>query len=208
MSQLSWACFCQQAFWHFSIARTTPCCCLSLQARLSAKQDRHYSSLGAVPGNNLELQAVDEERFTAAALFGLAGTEEGLQALLQQEGQVLTGMKQQCVTHWLWELSVHRSAFCWHSNSCLAKQTLCTYWISCIVMMSFSIFARRWHWHAPWLRVCPCYRHDELGQQQGSHIAAVWGWGGCASCRLQCWGPGGCYRCWGLESSGFCCITG
>lgn len=61
-------------------------------ARLSAKQDRHYSSLGAVPGNNLELQAVDEERFTAAALFGLAGTEEGLQALLQQEGQVLTGM--------------------------------------------------------------------------------------------------------------------
>ena len=69
---------------------------LPLQARLSAKQDRHYSSLGAVPGNNLELQAVDEERFTAAALFGLAGTEEGLQALLQQEGQVLTGMKQHC----------------------------------------------------------------------------------------------------------------
>ena len=49
-----------------------------------------------MPGNNLELQAVDEERFTAAALFGLAGIEEGLQALLQQEGQVLTGMKQHC----------------------------------------------------------------------------------------------------------------
>lgn len=80
----------------FSIASTAPCGRLILQARLSAKQDRHYSSLGAVPGNNLELQAVDEERFTAAALFGLAGTEEGLQALLQQEGQVLTGMKQQC----------------------------------------------------------------------------------------------------------------
>ncbi len=80
----------------FSVASTSPCGCLPLQARLSAKQDRHYSSLGAVPGNNLELQAVDEERFTAAALFGLAGTEEGLQALLQQEGQVLTGMKQHC----------------------------------------------------------------------------------------------------------------
>lgn len=80
----------------FSVASTSACGCLPLQARLSAKQDRHYSSLGAVPGNNLELQAVDEERFTAAALFGLAGTEEGLQALLQQEGQVLTGMSQHC----------------------------------------------------------------------------------------------------------------
>lgn len=61
-------------------------------ARLSAKQDRHYSSLGAVPGNNLELQAVDEERFTAAALFGLAGSPQGLDVLLRHPGQVLTGM--------------------------------------------------------------------------------------------------------------------
>lgn len=45
-----------------------------------------------MPGNSLELQAVDEERFTAAALFGLAGSEDGLHALLQREGQVLTGM--------------------------------------------------------------------------------------------------------------------
>ena len=63
-----------------------------MQARLSAKQDRYYSSLGAVPGNNLELQAVDEERFTAAAVFGLAGSQQGLDALLRHhEGQVLTG---------------------------------------------------------------------------------------------------------------------
>lgn len=62
-----------------------------MQARLSAKQDRHYSSLGAVPGNNLELQAVDEERFTAAALFGLAGSPQGLDVLLRHPGQVLTG---------------------------------------------------------------------------------------------------------------------
>ena len=66
---------------------------LPLQARLSRKQDRHYTSLSAVPGNNLELQAVDEERFTAAALFGLAGSEDGLNALLHnEEGQVLTGV--------------------------------------------------------------------------------------------------------------------
>ena len=65
---------------------------LLLQARLSAKQDRHYSSLGAVPGNNLELQAVDEERFTAAALFGLAGSQAGADLLLQQDSPVLTGM--------------------------------------------------------------------------------------------------------------------
>ena len=48
--------------------------------------------MGAVPGNNLELQAVDEERFTAAALFGLAGSEDGLDALLHNEGQVLAGV--------------------------------------------------------------------------------------------------------------------
>ena len=64
---------------------------LAVQARLSAKQGRHYSSLGAVPGNNLELQAVDEERFTAAALFGLAGSEQGLDVLLRHQGQVLAG---------------------------------------------------------------------------------------------------------------------
>lgn len=62
-----------------------------MQARLSAKQDRHYSSLGAVPGNNLELQAVDEERFTAAALFGLAGSEGGAELLLHQDSPVLQG---------------------------------------------------------------------------------------------------------------------
>lgn len=44
-----------------------------------------------MPGNNLELQAVDEERFTAAALFGLAGSEQGLGVLLSHPGQVLTG---------------------------------------------------------------------------------------------------------------------
>lgn len=65
---------------------------VQVQARLSAAQDRHYSSLGAVPGNNLELQAVDEERFTAAALFGLAGSLAGAQVLLQQDSPVLTGM--------------------------------------------------------------------------------------------------------------------
>ena len=35
---------------------------------------------------------MDEERFTAAALFGLAGSEDGLDALLHNEGQVLTGV--------------------------------------------------------------------------------------------------------------------
>ena len=44
-----------------------------------------------MPGNNLELQAVDEERFTAAALFGLAGSEQGLDVLLRHPGQILTG---------------------------------------------------------------------------------------------------------------------
>ena len=44
-----------------------------------------------MPGNNLELQAVDEERFTAAALFGLAGSQEGLSTLLQHGSQVLLG---------------------------------------------------------------------------------------------------------------------
>lgn len=70
-----------------------------LQAKLSAEQDRHYSSLGAVPGNNLELQAVDEERFTAAALFGLAGSEQGLDVLLRHPGQVLTGTTCQACIH-------------------------------------------------------------------------------------------------------------
>ena len=47
-----------------------------------------------MPGNQLELQAVDEERFTAAALFGLAGSQAGAQLLLQQDSPVLQGIKQ------------------------------------------------------------------------------------------------------------------
>jgi len=82
-----------------------------------------------VPGNNLELQAVDEERFTAAALFGLAGTEEGLQALLQQEGQVLTGTKQHCSVsaNGCGYFQYITAPFCCRLDSCFPKQTLCTY---------------------------------------------------------------------------------
>ena len=46
------------------------------------KEDKTYSSMAAVPGNMAELLEVEEERFTAAALFGLASSDTGAKVIL------------------------------------------------------------------------------------------------------------------------------
>ena len=53
------------------------------QAHESMKDDKTYSSMAAVPGNMGELLEVEEERFTAAALFGLSSSDSGIKTILQ-----------------------------------------------------------------------------------------------------------------------------
>ena len=64
-----------------------------VQARESAKHDLTYSSMAAVPGNVAEMTEVEGERFTAAALFGLAASEIGMKSILQiNDARAIEGM--------------------------------------------------------------------------------------------------------------------
>ena len=58
------------------------------QAHESMKEDKTYSSISAVPGNMAELLEVEEERFTAAALFGLSGSDVGIREILSVTGTI------------------------------------------------------------------------------------------------------------------------
>lgn len=65
----------------------------SLLAHASMKEDKTYSDISAVPGNMGELLEVEEERFTAAALFGLASSDTGVKAVLQtDDADAVNGM--------------------------------------------------------------------------------------------------------------------
>lgn len=52
------------------------------QAEESDKEDKTYASLSEVPGTMVERHDVETERFNAAALYGLAGSKEGIAGLL------------------------------------------------------------------------------------------------------------------------------
>ena len=58
------------------------------QSQESSKRGATYSSISAVPGNLAEESAVEEERFLAAALFGLSGTPTGVSVLLRHPDAV------------------------------------------------------------------------------------------------------------------------
>ncbi|KAK9844104.1 hypothetical protein WJX81_004589 [Elliptochloris bilobata] len=58
----------------------------------SAAEDKTYGSLKEVPGTIAERHAVDEERHSSAALYGLAASPAGAGPLLDNGGAALTGM--------------------------------------------------------------------------------------------------------------------
>ena len=64
---------------------------VSSQAILNKEDTKTYSSLSEVPGNMVERHSVDDERFSAAALFGLSGSNTGIEALLAAGPEVVQG---------------------------------------------------------------------------------------------------------------------
>jgi hypothetical protein len=63
------------------------------------KEDKTYSSLSAVPGSVIDLQEVEEERYLAAALYGLCGTQSTTTALLRHQGKPAQGRKGSTTCH-------------------------------------------------------------------------------------------------------------
>ncbi|EIE19498.1 hypothetical protein COCSUDRAFT_58774 [Coccomyxa subellipsoidea C-169] len=61
-------------------------------AILNKEDTKTYSSLSEVPGNMVERHSVDDERFSAAALFGLSGSNTGIEALLAAGPEVVQGL--------------------------------------------------------------------------------------------------------------------
>ena len=59
--------------------------CALMQAALNKEQPetKTYSSLSELPGNMVERHSVEDERFSAAAVFGLSSSDEGIQAMLR-----------------------------------------------------------------------------------------------------------------------------
>ncbi|KAK9786669.1 hypothetical protein WJX73_003243, partial [Symbiochloris irregularis] len=65
-------------------------------AHESNKEDKTYSSMSAVPGTVAEMTEVEGERFTAAAVFGLASSDAGVNTILStNDADAIVGM-----THW------------------------------------------------------------------------------------------------------------
>lgn len=62
-----------------------------VQAAVSKEEDSTYSSLSEVPGTLNEKHAVEDERFSGAAMFGLAASDAGVRALLEAGPDVIHG---------------------------------------------------------------------------------------------------------------------
>ncbi len=58
------------------------------QATESAERNATYSSMVEVPGNLIDVNAVEEERYLAAALFGLAGSPGGRGVILKHPAAI------------------------------------------------------------------------------------------------------------------------
>ncbi|CAL8468502.1 g8042 [Coccomyxa elongata] len=63
-------------------------------AALSKEQPetKAYSSLSELPGNMVERHSVEDERFSAAAVFGLSSSDQGVQALLKAGPEMIRGI--------------------------------------------------------------------------------------------------------------------
>lgn len=62
-----------------------------LQAEVSKSEDKTYSSLSEVPGTMVERHAVEDERFTAAALYNLACSSTGVTSILNAATNAVVG---------------------------------------------------------------------------------------------------------------------
>ena len=62
-----------------------------LQAEVSKSEDKTYSSLSEVPGTMVERHAVEDERFTAAALYNLACSSTGVTSILDAAENAVVG---------------------------------------------------------------------------------------------------------------------
>ncbi len=67
---------------------TSACLRARRQATESAERNATYSSMVEVPGNLIDVNAVEEERYLAAALFGLAGSPGGRGVILKHPAAI------------------------------------------------------------------------------------------------------------------------
>lgn len=69
--------------------------CALMQAALNKEQPetKTYSSLSELPGNMVERHSVEDERFSAAAVFGLSSSDQGIQALLKAGAELIRGAR-------------------------------------------------------------------------------------------------------------------
>ncbi len=63
----------------------------NLQAEVSRSEDKTYSSLSEVPGTMVERHAVEDERFTAGALYNLASSSTGVTCILDAGDNAVLG---------------------------------------------------------------------------------------------------------------------
>ncbi|CAK0781468.1 hypothetical protein CVIRNUC_005381 [Coccomyxa viridis] len=61
-------------------------------AEVSKSEDKTYSSLSEVPGTMVERHAVEDERFTAAALYNLACSSTGVTSILNAATNAVVGL--------------------------------------------------------------------------------------------------------------------
>ena len=76
---------------HCSAAQYAPFLSVPLQAEVSKSEDKTYSSLSEVPGTMVERHAVEDERFTAAALYNLACSSTGVTSILNAATNAVVG---------------------------------------------------------------------------------------------------------------------
>ncbi len=72
-------------------AAARPLRCALPQAEVSRLEDKTYSSLSEVPGTMVERHAVEDERFTASALYNLACSSTGVTSILDTADNAVLG---------------------------------------------------------------------------------------------------------------------
>lgn len=100
--------------------------CIILQAVESAKAGSTYASLAAAPANYNAIHTVEVERYLSAALFGLASSAVGRDAIASAEAEVVRGKPERC--HSL--LAIYWKG-CWWHQLAHDKQYAIAYGLQC-----------------------------------------------------------------------------